>query len=162
MKKDPFKVSVDDKYQFDIQPEEVKQLDVVPNDENSFHILHEGKSFQVSVLESDYANRSYVLQVDGIKFTVSISDYYERLVKKLGLTIGASHKMNTLLAPMPGLIVDILVAPGDEVKKDDPLLILEAMKMENVIKAAGDGTVKSISTQKGQSVDKGHILIAFE
>ena len=60
---------------------------------------------------------------------------------------------------MPGLVLEIMVKAGDEVKKGDALLILEAMKMENVLKATGDGTVKSVSVSKGAPVDKGTILI---
>ena len=63
---------------------------------------------------------------------------------------------------MPGLILDVLVSAGDTVAKDDPLIILEAMKMENVLKSAGDGVVKSIEVAKGQAVDKNQILIELE
>jgi biotin carboxyl carrier protein len=63
---------------------------------------------------------------------------------------------------MPGLVIDILVKSGQSVQKNEPLLILEAMKMENVIKAAGDGIVKIINAKKGQPVDKGQTLLEFE
>ena len=63
---------------------------------------------------------------------------------------------------MPGLIYEIKVKVGDEVKKGDVLLILVAMKMENAIKAIGDGIVKSIKTNIGDSVEKGRLIIEFE
>jgi biotin carboxyl carrier protein len=62
---------------------------------------------------------------------------------------------------MPGLILSVAVAEGQEVKKGDPLLILEAMKMENVIKAPADATVKVIKVRKGDSVDKNQVLVLF-
>jgi len=63
---------------------------------------------------------------------------------------------------MPGLILDIHVDKGQEVKEDEALLILEAMKMENVITSPRDGIIKSVSVSKGEAIDKGHLLIEFE
>lgn len=110
----------------------------------------------------DYQNRQYTLRIDGVKYTVAIADYYERLVQQLGLATGKSQKINSVKAPMPGLVINILVQAGQAVQKDDPLMILEAMKMENVIKAAGEGVVKKINIEKGQPVDKGQTLLEFE
>ena len=62
---------------------------------------------------------------------------------------------------MPGLIIQLLVKDGDEVKSGDTLLILEAMKMENIIKAPGDATVKSVKVRKGDGVEKNQVLIEF-
>jgi biotin carboxyl carrier protein len=70
--------------------------------------------------------------------------------------------MNTVKAPMPGLVLNIVVEPGQTVEKGDPMIILEAMKMENVIKAAGEGRVKAIKVQKGMAVDKGQLLIELD
>jgi biotin carboxyl carrier protein len=70
--------------------------------------------------------------------------------------------MNNVKAPMPGLVVNILVEIGQEIKKGDSLVILEAMKMENVLKATGDAKVKSILISKGGAVTKGQIMIEFE
>ena len=67
--------------------------------------------------------------------------------------------MSNVKAPMPGLVLDILVETEQAVSKGDALLILEAMKMENVLKAEGDGVVKSIEVTKGTAVDKGQIII---
>ena len=63
---------------------------------------------------------------------------------------------------MPGLVLNILVSPGQMVQKGDPLLILEAMKMENVLKAAGEGQVKAVKVQQGMAVDKGQLLLEME
>jgi biotin carboxyl carrier protein len=63
---------------------------------------------------------------------------------------------------MPGLVLAISVEVGQAVKKDDALLILEAMKMENVIKSQGEGVVKQIAVKAGDAVEKGHVMIIFE
>ena len=70
--------------------------------------------------------------------------------------------VNSIKAPMPGLILDIHVKQGQEVKEDEGLLILEAMKMENVITSPRDGVIKSVNIVKGEAIDKGHLLIEFE
>lgn len=80
----------------------------------------------------------------------------------MGLSVVASTKLDNIKAPMPGLIIDIMVKEGQSIEKGTPLLILEAMKMENVLKADGEGIVKSIEIIKGQAVDKGQILIEME
>jgi biotin carboxyl carrier protein len=162
-KKEPFNITVNDgQHEFAVQPDEAKNLDIVPDGEGAFQILHEGRSFHAELLELNYASRHFVFKINGVKYKLHIADHYERLVQKLGLNAGSSQKQNTLKAPMPGLVLSIMVEPGQVVSKGDPLLILEAMKMENVIKAANDGTIKSVAVQKGAAVEKGHLLIEME
>ncbi len=72
-----------------------------------------------------------------------------------------SSKVNEVKAPMPGLVLDIRVSEGDEVKKGDPILVLEAMKMENIIKSPTDGVIKKINVKKGLAVEKNQVLINF-
>ena len=73
----------------------------------------------------------------------------------------AAAKVNEIKAPMPGLVLDIRVAEGDEVKKGDSILVLEAMKMENIIKSPTDGIIKKINVKKGIAVEKNQVLIHF-
>jgi len=63
---------------------------------------------------------------------------------------------------MPGLVLDIIVSPGQSVNKGDNLLILEAMKMENVIKSPIDGIIKSIEVDKGNPISKSQVLVTYE
>ena len=81
---------------------------------------------------------------------------------KMGMSAGADEKMDSVKAPMPGLVLDILVEAGQAVNKGDNLLILEAMKMENIIKASGNGVVKSININKKDAVEKNQLLIEME
>ena len=159
---EPFRIAVDGQQEINISPEDARNLDIVSEGEGRFHLLHKGQSFHAELVESDYANHHYIVKIDGVAYRLKISDHYQRLVQQLGLHVGGSQKMNAVKAPMPGLVLNIMVEPGQVVQKGDPLLILEAMKMENVIKAAGDGQVKAVRVQKGAAVDKGQLLLEME
>ena len=63
---------------------------------------------------------------------------------------------------MPGLVLSIMVEPGDSVKKGEGVMVLEAMKMENIIRTPADGIVKSIDVKKSDAVEKNQVLIKFE
>ena len=67
-----------------------------------------------------------------------------------------------VIAPMPGMVLEILINNGETVTEGQPVIILEAMKMENVLKAPGDGVVKVIKVKKGDPVDKKQVLIEME
>lgn len=162
-KKEPFSISVNGgQHEFALQPEDAKNLDIVPDGEGAFQILHQGRSFRAELLETNFTTRQFVFKINGVKYALHIADHYERLVQQLGLSVGSSQKQNTVKAPMPGLVLNLMVEAGQTVSKGEPLLILEAMKMENVLKAAGDGTVKSIAVQKGTAVEKGQLLLEME
>ncbi len=98
----------------------------------------------------------------GQEIPVTIEDYnLAQLRKTAGMATG--QVIDTLLkAPMPGLIVAVKVRPGDKVENGQPLVAIEAMKMENILKASLAGTVKAINIEAGQSVEKGDKLIEFE
>ena len=146
-------------FQFDAN--QAKNLDMVKNGEN-LHVLHNNEAFDVKVIATNFKEKTLTLEVNGNKYDVNIEDEYDILVKKMGLSAFVVQKMTNVKAPMPGLVVEVLVEPGQVVEKGTQLLILEAMKMENVLKAEGEGIVKSIEIVKGAAVDKGQILIEME
>ena len=80
----------------------------------------------------------------------------------MGLSLAEDIAVSEIEAPMPGVIIDVLVSDGQEVKKGDFLCVLEAMKMENTLLSTGDGIIKTVKISKGQTVEKGHVLIEFE
>ena len=83
------------------------------------------------------------------------------MLHSLGMDNLASKKVADLKAPMPGLVLEIAVKVGQEVAKGDTLLILEAMKMENVIKSPTDGVIKSIAVNKADTVEKNQLILNF-
>lgn len=130
--------------------------------EKDFHILKDNKSYNAELVEANYAEKIFKLKINGKIHTVNLKDRTDLLLEKMGINNIISNKLNNLKAPMPGLIFEMKVKVGDEVKKGDVLLILVAMKMENAIKAAGDGIVKSIKVNMGESVEKGQLIMEFE
>jgi biotin carboxyl carrier protein len=162
IKDEPFKLSVNGQTEFSMQPIDANELDVLTESDGTFHVLKDGISYHAELVEADYAERAFKFRIAGNIYSVRIADHYERLIKQLGFSVGGVQKMNNVKAPMPGLVVDILVKVGQEIKKGDSLVILEAMKMENVLKATGDAKVKSILISKGGAVTKGQIMIEFE
>lgn len=126
-----------------------------------FHILSDNKSYNAEVVNIDVATKSFSLKINGNIYAVSVKDKFDLLLEKMGLNSAVAGKINTIKAPMPGLIIDLRVKAGDTVSTGDALIILEAMKMENIIKATGEGTVKSVKVRKGDSVEKNQVLIEF-
>jgi len=135
--------------------------DIADLGEGRFHVLHEGRSYNAEVVEADYATKIIVLKINGQRVELSAKDRFDLLLERLGMSNAATVKVNELKAPMPGLIVDIRVEPGQAVLKGDPLLVLEAMKMENILKASADGTVSSIKVALRDNVQKGQVLVQF-
>lgn len=136
--------------------------DVVKLSATKYHLLLDEKSYTVELLERDESGKNLRLAVNGIPQQISISDKYDALLKQLGMENIGAAKAGAVKAPMPGLVLQILVTEGDVVKKGDSILVLEAMKMENSIKAPSDGVVKKIHAQTRQAVYKNQLLMEME
>jgi biotin carboxyl carrier protein len=161
MKDTPFQVFVHER-EHAISAAEASELDVLQKGANSFHILKNQKAYHAEIVSVDYLNKIFTFKINGTIHTATIGDRYDRLVKSMGLSKAGAAKMNEIKAPMPGLVLEVSVVVGQAVQKGDKVLILEAMKMENVLKAAGDGVVKAIRVSKGTPVEKGTVLIEME
>lgn len=137
-------------------------LELRPLDEGGYEACIGEKTWIADLVKADLEQKIVVLRIQNKKYTVSLKEPVDLLLEKLGITIRQAKKVNNLKAPMPGLVTKLLVAVGDVVRQGEPLLILEAMKMENVFKAASDVTVSAIRVTERQAVEKGEELIAFE
>lgn len=157
-----YKIKVNSSHSFDISKERMETLDAVETIPNNYHILQDDTTINASVIDSNFSRKSYAIKVNNNVYDVVINDDLDQQIEALGFEIGASKQVNDIKAPMPGLILEITVNEAQEVKENDPLLILEAMKMDNVINSPRDGIIKSISVKKGETVDKNSLLITFE
>lgn len=136
--------------------------DLVRIRENHFHVIHDQKSYNVEVVSIDAQQKAFTFKINGSSCTIQLNDKFDELLEKLGMNGSAAGKVNSIKAPMPGLIIDLRVKEGDKISAGEPVLILEAMKMENVIKAPGEAVVKSLKVKKGDSVEKNQVLLEFE
>ncbi|VAW27800.1 Methylcrotonyl-CoA carboxylase biotin-containing subunit [hydrothermal vent metagenome] len=155
-------------YKIDFYKEEIIvdgqefDLDMVKLSEGKYHIISDHKSYSVELVSLDKTKKLVSVKVNNHVYEVALKDKMDELLEKLGMDNLTEAKTEDLKAPMPGLILEIAVEKGQSVAKGDKLLILEAMKMENVIKAAGDAVIEGIKVKVGDSVDNGQILITFE
>ena len=154
------KAKVNNKYDFTLDGNE-KEIDIIEIKDGIFHIIKDNKSYNAEVLKANKEEKSFVIRVNGNKYTVQLKDKYDDLLKELGMEMGSSTKVKDLKAPMPGLVVDVRVKKGDEVKKGDALVVLQAMKMENIIKCPTEGSIKKIHITKGNAIEKNQIMISF-
>jgi len=141
---------------------EVFTLNWIKDGDYSYHLIHKNRSINVQLVELDHEKKTVQLEMNGHLQEVQLKDHFDELLEKMGLEDLASAGVSDLKAPMPGLVLNVNVSPGEEVKKGDPLLVLEAMKMENVLKSPVDATIKDIAVKKADSVEKNQLLINFE
>jgi biotin carboxyl carrier protein len=148
------------KEQYEIN-DQVIDWDIIHLGNDRYHIIYKSNSYQAELIEYNKEEKSFSFDINGQRQEVIVKDKFDLLLDKMGLNELKSSKMNNVKAPMPGLIFAINIKEGDEVKKGDPIMILEAMKMENILKSPGDGIVKSIIVKQGDSVEKNQVLINF-
>lgn len=156
-----YKISVANE-EFTFSETKLNNTDILALEDNTYHILENNTAYNAVVLASNSKDKSFTISVNGNSYNVLIADAYDQMVDQMGLLVNTAKKENEIKAPMPGLILDILVKEGQEITEGTPLLILSAMKMENSILSASDGIVKSIKVKKDDAVDKGQLILEME
>lgn len=154
-----FTINTTDGLSFDIDSRELESLDIIEHSNGRYHLIFEGKSYTVDVLESDYLNKSYVLNVNEKEIALKIKDDLDMAIEKMGYSMKSASSGGKVESPMPGLVLKISVQEGDEVEEGDVLLVLEAMKMENIIKSPVKGQVKKVMVKEGETVAKKQLLM---
>lgn len=104
---------------------------------------------------------SWDIRLDGASDRWVVHGLREQLMERMGLEEAGTAGSKELRAPMPGKVLEVLVEPGQPVVEGDPMLVLEAMKMENVLRAGGEGSIGSILVAPGEAVEKDAVLIAL-
>lgn len=165
-----FKIKVNDTFSYDIEQDKEQylvngqeiKLDIHKIDSNRISILHNNKSYSAEVVVLNKEEKTCLIKVNGNNYSLIINDQFDELLHRLGMDKLAGSKISEQKAPMPGLVLSVCVSVGDDVKKGDNLLVLEAMKMENIIKSPADLKVKSLKVKPGDKVEKNQVLISFE
>lgn len=135
--------------------------DVISPESKRFHVLRDNRSYEVEIVEADTVAKTMLVKVNGHTYPLAIADKFDELLHSMGMDKVAGQKINDMKAPMPGLVLNVVVEDGQQVKKGDAVVVLEAMKMENILKAPADVTVKKVMVQKGIAVEKGQVLVQF-
>lgn len=164
------KVKVNDQFLFEVEDKdsvllvngEPIQLDVSVPGHNKTNVLYQNKSFNTELVELNKAEKTCKIKVNGNIYQINIEDQFDVLLKQLGLDNLTSNKVSEIKAPMPGLVLKVLVEENTEVKKGDNLFILEAMKMENILKSSTDGVIKKVLVKQGDKVEKNQVLVQFK
>ena len=157
-----FQVKVNGELEISVSTDDIKLLDTIKTSHLKYHIIQNRKSYSAEITASNFNEKSYKVKINNNTYNINIYNDLDQVIKNLGFEVGNAKQIDKILAPMPGLILEISIKVGDEVKENDPLLILEAMKMENLISSPRAGVIKSIVAKKGDAVDKNQLLIAFE
>ena len=114
------------------------------------------------VVQKRQGRGKYALWVDGYRFETEALDERTRAIRDLSAARAGPSGPAPILAPMPGLIVRVSVKPGDKVEAGQGIVVMEAMKMENELRATAAGTVRSVEVSAGTAVEKGALLVALE
>ncbi|HEY9003911.1 MAG TPA: biotin/lipoyl-containing protein [Mucilaginibacter sp.] len=136
--------------------------DIQQLNEVSYHLINDLRSYNAEVVNFDKSTKTAQIKVNGNLYSVTAQDQFDILLDQLGMSAMNANKVSDIKAPMPGLVLKLFVSEGDHVKKGENLFVLEAMKMENIIKSPADVTVKLVKIKPGDKVEKGQVLLLFQ
>ena len=164
-----YKFKVNDQYNFEADKKgddltvggkkvtaDMKQINA-----SSWHILNKLRSYNAEVVSFNSMEKTALIKINNNLYTVTAKDQFDLLLDQLGLSTLNGARVSEMKAPMPGMVLKVFVDEGSAVKKGDNLFVLEAMKMENIIKAPADVVVKSVKIKPGDKVEKNQILLLF-
>lgn len=146
-------------FDFYFDEKEISSIKSISHKPESFSILSDNEKIVGVVSKNRSLKNNYKVEIEGEYFDVSIKSELDLLLQYLGLNSMVINKLKAIKAPMPGLVIEINVEEGQKVDENEKILVLEAMKMENVLKISHEAVIKKVLIKKGQAVEKGQILI---
>lgn len=135
------------------------RFDVQRMSDYVYSVVIDGRSVTV-ILGDDMSGQQ--VSVNGKQVWIEVESQRSRLIRELDKGGGSGQGSLEIRAPMPALVGQVLVVAGDSVKQGQGVVILEAMKMENEMKAHTAGVVKEVHVRQGAAVEKNELLITFE
>jgi biotin carboxyl carrier protein len=121
-----------------------------------YSVLQGGRSFEVRIAP---ASGGWIVQIGGKQFSVEVQDPREAGGRSRG---ALGHGRQSIIAPMPGKVIRVLVQEGAQVEAGQGIIVVEAMKMQNEMKAAHAGTVVQVRAKDGDTVGAGDVLMVLE
>jgi biotin carboxyl carrier protein len=164
-----YQLKVNETYSFEVEKSGAGLLingkkiaaDIKQINASAWHIINNLRSYNVEIVSFNRSEKTAEIKVNNNIYSIAAKDQFDMLLDKLGLSGFNTASISEIKAPMPGMVLKVFVTEGTEVKKGDSLFVLEAMKMENIIKSPAAGTVKTVKIKPGDKVEKGQILMAF-
>ena len=156
-----YKVKVNE-FEFAFTKEQIDAVDLVKKSPSEFNLIKDHRSVNARIIEADNDARKLTIAVGGENFSIEIKDELDQMLDKMGFSAVVNKQIKEIKAPMPGLVLEIAVTEGQEVKEGDRILILVAMKMENSIVIHANAKIKRIAVTAGQAVDKGQLLVELD
>lgn len=138
------------------------QAEVMPVEGTPVRLVMIGNDVHRVVVRRREGRGHYVLWLDGFVYDVEALDERTRTIRDMAAAAAPPAGPAPVVAPMPGLVVRVHVQPGDSVAAGQGLVVMEAMKMENELRAQGAGVVKTVLVQPGTAVEKGAVLVELE
>ena len=132
----------------------------IRRDQELIELILDNVRYKVFIKER--IESSFEIWINNYVLDANVEDHRVSFLRKFPSRGSEASQISTIKAPMPGLVTAIEVAVGDEIECGTGLIILEAMKMENEIRAATDGRVRSIEVQRNTTVEKGQTLLIIE
>jgi len=149
-------------FDFSFSKDEIDAMDFVAINENTYNLVKDHQSVTAKILDSDQSGKKVQVEINGQEFFVTIKDKLDQVLDAMGYETSGSRQVRDIKAPMPGLVLEISVKDGQEMKEGDRILVLEAMKMENSITIQANARIKKINVSNGQAVEKGQVLVELE
>ncbi|HVT37732.1 MAG TPA: biotin/lipoyl-containing protein [Gemmatimonadaceae bacterium] len=143
-------------------PRKVGLADVAGTPVRLVMIGDEAREVHRVIAHRDGARGRYVLRIDGHRYGIEALDERTRAIRDVSRAARSAQGTRPLTAPMPGLVVRVHVAPGDLVTAGQSIVVMEAMKMENELRAPAAGKVKAVRATIGAAVEKGVVLVEFD
>jgi biotin carboxyl carrier protein len=128
-------------------------------DNNRYSLINNDKSFLIHIVRE---GGLYHVHIEGAYFPIHVEDERSRTLRQLVQKASLAGGEQRIRAPIPGMITKIMVRKGENIKKGDALIILEAMKMENEIRSDIDGTVQAVLVSQGSAVEKDQELLIIQ
>ena len=147
------------KKSLELDQQTLDQYEIQRLDEHTYHLVKDNQSYEAQIKDIDLADKVVMLSVNGIDYRINIQDSLDQMIESMALNSRGKQASKDLISSMPGLVLSVEVKEGDTVSVGDTLMILEAMKMENVLKASAEGVVQKVLCQANDSVDKNQLLI---
>jgi biotin carboxyl carrier protein len=156
-----YNIKVND-FEFSFTEEQLASIDLVQKSPNVFNLLIDHQSINGTLVESDESCKKQTVEIEGEVFDIQIKDNLDLTLDKMGFNIGVGKQIKEIKAPMPGMVLEIAVAEGQQVHEGDKILILVAMKMENSIAISTSAIIKRIAVNAGEAVEKGQVLVELD